>query len=346
AVALIALTAGGEMSFARMRPLLRSIGWITLVAVIGTTVLLAGTALALSPLLPFLRELPWLAAGAAALVLGVTTSAQSPAVVIAVRAETNSDGPVTRTVLGVVILADLVVIVLFALASAACRAVLQGSADVASTAADVAWELFGSMGAGVIVGLVLVLYLSRVRTGAALFVIATCVVVAEVGARLHLDPLITALAAGVVVENTSDKGHLLLEKIASASLPLYVVFFAVAGASIHLDVLPVVGLPALVFVVVRAAGFLGGTRLAARIAGAPPEVARYAGFGLLPQAGLAIALSMLFARTFPELGTDAAALTLGVVAINECIAPVFFRRALVRSGEARPEAAAAPAEAH
>src|SRR5690606_1881031 len=100
AVALIALTAGGEMSFARMRPLLRSIGWITLVAVIGTTVLLAGTALALSPLLPFLRELPWLAAGAAALVLGVTTSAQSPAVVIAVRAETNSDGPVTRTVLG------------------------------------------------------------------------------------------------------------------------------------------------------------------------------------------------------------------------------------------------------
>lgn len=337
AVALIALTAGGELSFGRMRPLMKSIGWITLIAVVGTAIVLAGAVLALSPMLPFLSELSPLGALAAALVLGVTVSAQSPAVVIAVRSETNADGPVTRTILGVVVAADLVVIVLFALASAFCRAVLSGQADMGETAASVAWELFGSMGAGVIVGLVLVLYLTRVQGGAALFVVAICVVVAEVGTRLHLDPLITALAAGVVVENTSDKGHVLLDEIAAASLPLYVVFFAVAGASIHLDVLPIVGVPALILVVVRAAGFLGGSRLAARIAGAPPEVGRYAGFGLLPQAGLAIALSLLFARTFPELGTDAAALTLGVVAINELVAPVFFRRALLASGEGRLE---------
>ncbi len=345
AIALIALTAGGELSFARMRPLMRTIGWITLVAVIGTTLLLGVTMIALAPALPFLASLPPLAMVASALVLAVTTSAQSPAVVIAVRSETSADGPITHTILGVVVLADLVVIVLFALVSSVCKAILSGEVDVGGTAASVAWEIFGSMGAGLVVGLVLVLYLSRVRGGAALFVVAVCVVVAEVGTRLHLDPLITALTAGIVVENTSDKGHRLLEEIAAASLPLYVVFFAVAGASIHLEVLPVVGLPALVIVVVRAAGFLGGTRLAARLAKAPPEIGRYAGFGLLPQAGLAIALSLLFARAFPELGPDAAALTLGVVAINEMAAPVFFRRALIRSGEGKADPSAEAARA-
>jgi hypothetical protein len=68
-------------------------------------------------------------------------------------------------------------------------------------------------------------------------------------------------------------------------------------------------------------------------------VGRYAGFGLLPQAGLALALALLFERTFPDFHGGAAALTLGVVALNEILAPVFFRMALVRSGEAGKRAA-------
>lgn len=337
AIALIALTAGGELNVRTMRPLMRTIGWITLVAVLGTTILLSALVFALAPLLPFLRELSVLAAAASALVLGVTLSAQSPAVVIAVRSETNADGPVMRTILGAVVVADLVVIVLFALASSGARAILQGTSDIGAAAGAVAWEIFGSMGAGVIIGGVLLLYLSKVRGSASLFVVVVCVAVAEVGTRLHLDPLIAALTAGIVVENTSGKGHVLLEEIGAASLPLYVVFFAVTGAGIHLDALAVVGIPAVLIVITRAAGFLVGTRVAARLAKAPPEIGRFAGYGLLPQAGLAIALSHLFARTFPELGPDAAALTLGVVALNELVAPVFFRRALVRSGEARPD---------
>ena len=69
-------------------------------------------------------------------------------------------------------------------------------------------------------------------------------------------------------------------------------------------------------------------------------VQRYAGFGLLPQAGLALALSMLFGKTFPEFGTEAGALTLGVVAINELVAPALYRFALIRSGEAGRKAPA------
>jgi hypothetical protein len=85
---------------------------------------------------------------------------------------------------------------------------------------------------------------------------------------------------------------------------------------------------------VRGAGLLVGSRIGTNLAGAAPVVRRWAGFGLLPQAGLALALSMLFTKTFPEFGAEASALTLGVVALNELFAPALYRYALVRSGEA------------
>lgn len=340
AISLIALTAGSEMDFRSMRPLLRSIGWISLVAVLGTAIGLAATVFALRPFIAFLDAMPLGHALAASLVLGVVVVAQSPAVVVAIRAETGADGPVARTVLGVVVLADLVVIVLFAITSTIAQAVLAGSVDVGATVGRMSWELFGSLGFGIAVGILFSVWLRIVGTrGLDLLVLASCLVVAEVGRRIHLDPLLLMLAAGLWVENFSRAGGRLRHAFEDASLPVYILFFTVAGASIHLDVLPLVAAPAVVLVLVRGAGLWGGTFVAAGIAGAPPAVRRWGGFGLIPQAGLAIALSLLFARTFPSFGEEASALTLGIVAINELVAPALMRWSLVRAGEARASTA-------
>src|SRR5688572_4318922 len=99
AVALIALTAGTELDFKTMRPLARTILWLTLVAVIGTALLLAGATVLMSGFLPFMADLSLIEVIAIALVLGVVMSAQSPAVVVALRTEMAADGPVCRTVL-------------------------------------------------------------------------------------------------------------------------------------------------------------------------------------------------------------------------------------------------------
>lgn len=334
AIAMLALTAGNEISFRSMRPLLRSVAGISVVGVLGTTVLLTAAVWLLRPLLPFLRGLGPAQAAAVAFVLGVVMVAQSPAVVVALRDELRSDGPVTRTALGVVVLADLVVIVLFPIASTLAKAAFGASADAAGTARLLAWEIFGSLGAGAVVGAVLALYLRKVVAGAPFFLLLVTIVIAEVGRRLHLDPLLVALAAGIVVRNASGAGDALHREIQPSSLPVSIVFFAVAGANLHLDVLALVWLPAGAFVLVRGAGLLLGSRLGALLAGAPPVVQRYAGFGLLPQAGLALALSMLFASTFPEFGAEASALTLGVVALNELLAPAAYRLVLLRCGEA------------
>ena len=115
---------------------------------------------------------------------------------------------------------------------------------------------------------------------------------------------------------------------------MYVVFFAVTGATVHINELLIVGIPAMALVLTRAAGFYGLGWLATTIAKAPETVRRNAGFGLMPQAGLALALALLFVKTFPHFGAEGSALVLGVVAMNEMVAPVLYRWALVRSGEA------------
>jgi Kef-type K+ transport system membrane component KefB len=115
---------------------------------------------------------------------------------------------------------------------------------------------------------------------------------------------------------------------------VYVIFFAVAGATIHVHALISLGLPAMLIVLTRGSGFFFGTRYAARRSDSPDVVARLGGYGLMPQAGLALALALILSRAFPELGGEAATLVFGVVAINELVAPILFRRALVKSGEA------------
>lgn len=334
AIALIAMTAGVEMHIASLRPLFRSIGWITVVAVVGTTLVLSIAAFLMRDMLPFLANLELAQQIAVSAVLGVAMVAQSPAVVVALRDETESDGPMMRTVLAVVVLADLVVILLFALASTAAKASFGGSADVLATAGSLAWEILGSGVVGVVVGFLVSIYLKRVKGGGALFVVAVAFVMAEVGKRMHFDPLLVALAAGMFIRNATGVADRLHKEIESASFPVYVAFFAVTGAGVHLDALLIVGIPAGLFVLIRGLGFWVGNRVAAKLADAPDVVARYGAFGLMPQAGLALALAILFQRSFPDLGAEAAALIFGIVALNELIAPVLFRIALLRSGEA------------
>jgi Kef-type K+ transport system membrane component KefB len=333
AIALIALTAGVELDLREMRPLFRSIGWQIALAVLGTAVVLAATVYLGRGWIPFMRGMNLSQAIAAALVLGVTMVAQSPAVVVALRAEMSADGPLTRTVLGVVVVSDLVVVLLFALFSSFAKTLFGAEADAIQTALSLTWELGGSMLVGAMVGGIVFLYLHYIRAAGSLFVLVAGFIVAEVGQRVELDPLIVALAAGMFVRNVTPLGSKLLEAVTGAALPVYVVFFAVTGASLRLADLLVIGPAALLFAGVRAGGFAAGSWSAAWVADAPAVVRKFAAFGLAPQAGLALALALLLARTFPSFGNAASSLIVAMVAINQIVAPVLFRMALVKSGE-------------
>lgn len=335
ATAVIALSAGTELNLRAIRPQLRVIRRIALWSVFGTLAALSVTFLLLRPMIPFLDALPFEHAAAISVTLAIALTAKSPAVVMAMIGETRAEGPLTRTMLGMVVVADLGVIVLYGIGSAAATAVISGEVRVGAAVGGIAWEVFGSLGVGVFVGLILGQFLLHVNNGVGLFALMLCFVVAEIGNAVHLDPLIIALTAGLWVENVSRAdARKLTGGFEQASLPVYLVFFSLAGAKLHLHELMLLAAPVAVIVVTRAASFYAGTRLATRIPDVDPTVRRLAWLGLVPQAGLALALAELVRRTFPSFGDAAFALVVGVVATNEMIAPIILRIAILRSGEA------------
>jgi len=340
ATALLALEAGLELEFKRIKPIMKTLRGMVLFAVIGAQFAIAAALFLLRPLLPnIFGDLDTTQSIAVCLAIGVALSAQSPAVVMAMLSETRADGPLSRVMLASVVVADLCVITVFSIVLAITGAVIGGEIDVVGTALGVAWELLGSLVFGLLLGALIGQYLLSVKKGAMMFVVLCCVVVAEIGARVHLDPLIVMLAVGIWLRNFSraDASEL-THNFQAAQLPVFLVFFALAGTKLDVQTLAASLLPVGVIAVIRAGAFYAGARVACRISGAEDVVAKYAWFGLVPQAGLALALALVLKNTFPSFGDGAAVILFGVVGFNECIAPVVLRVMLIRSGEAGKKA--------
>lgn len=335
ATSIIALEAGSELKLANLRRIAKAISAMTVFAVIGAMFVLAIAIFLMRPWLPFLAGLTTTQVAAVALLLGVALSAQSPAVVMALLAEMRASGPVSELMLSCVVVSDLVVIVCFSIASAITGAVLGGNVDVLGTLRDVGWELFGSIGFGLVLGFLLALFLRTVKEGAALFALTMCVVAAEAGPRVHLDPLIVMLTTGLWVRNAprTDASRL-LSNFESAQLPVFLVFFALAGTKLELDTIYALMLPVGILTIVRVAAFFVGGRIATSITDASKPVRTYAWFGLVPQAGLALAIALVLEKAFPTFGGEAAVLMIGIVGVNQLISPIILRFMLLKTDEA------------
>jgi Kef-type K+ transport system membrane component KefB len=337
AVGLIALSAGSELNLAQLKPRLRTIvfvGFFALTLALVSTSIIAYVA---ADRLPFLHGMNSTQRWTAAVTLGVVFASLSPSVALAILAEMQSAGPVSESVLGVVVLADLAIIIIFALVhtlAAGVFGVAPGTVSIGPVK-GVLLEIFGSMAVGFVVSIALALYIRRVKNRFALFVLAVCFVCAQVGTQLHLDVLIICLTAGLLLENVWNvKGELVHHELGPAVLPVFAVFFAVAGARLHVHDLRTIWPLALLFTAVRAVTLFTGASIGVRLAGAEDVVKKWVPFGTLPQAGVSVGLAVLIERHFTTWGGGARALILSVITMNELIGPVLLRMALVRAGEA------------
>ena len=334
ATCILGLTAGGELNLKRVRPYMSTLRAITVFGVIMAMVVLAGLLFVLRPFLPMFGGLSMTQSLAVCGLIGVALSAQSPAVVMALLSEMRADGPLSRVVLATVVLADLVVVVVYSVVAALAGSVVGGGSDLLETAMTIGWELFGSMGFGVVIGIVIAAFLRYIQNGAAMFALMVCVVVAVIGARVHLDPLVVMLAAGVYLENFSrTDASKLLRGFESAELPVFLVFFSLAGSRLDIYQLWAMLIPVAIIAVTRAAVFYFGCRAACARTGAAVAVTQYGWTGLVPQAGLSLALVVVIRNSFPSFGPAAAILLLSVVGVNQLVAPVLLRLSLTRTGE-------------
>jgi Kef-type K+ transport system membrane component KefB len=337
AVALIALTAGGELDVAWLRRSFRRVATITMSELVVVLTGVFATFLVVEHTLEVIPpDLLPAAPGAlfvVALVFAAIAVANSPSVAIAVINETRSEGPVTRTVLGVTILKDIAVIVLFAFTLALARNTL-GAAGTEPLWWTLTRELLGSTLVGFAFGGVIIWYLRTIGRDLPVFLLVFCLALAQTCRAFHLEVLLAAVAAGFLVANyPGGHGHRLVAAIERVSLPVYAIFFAGAGAKVRLDVLGDVWLPAVIFVALRAVFVFAGTRLGTKLADSEPTVRQYAWVGFISQAGVTLALAALVSRTFPTWGGALEILIISMIAIHELLGPPAFQWALGKAGE-------------
>src|SRR5262249_13589062 len=142
-------------------------------------------------------------------------------------------------------------------------------------------------------------------------------------------------AAGIWLENFSRAdASALLRGFESAQLPVFLVWFALSGTRLDLGQLWLTLIPVLILAAARAGWFFVAGRVACAWTSASPMVARYSWVGLVPQAGLSLALIVVIRENFHSFGGDAAVMILSLLGVNLLISPVLLRSALLRSGEA------------
>lgn len=335
ALAFIALTAGGELKIEDLRKSARSIIGVGLgvlgTVIVGVTVLV----LALKPVAPVIADQSWGFALAVALLLAIWCANSSPDATIAVINETGAHGEVTETILGITIFKDVVVIILFALALSLARPLAGAASFDPGLVGAVAWEVGGALGVGALLGWGYSVYLGRSQVRSVLATLVFAYLVVLVAGTLHVELLLTAVAAGFVIENFSEAGDRLIDAIEANSLVVFAIFFALAGAALNLQTVVAFWPVALVVVAARTALTWMGARLGARAGHSSPRVARVAWMGLISQAGVTLGLSLLVAREFPAWGGQFVAVTTAVIILHLLIGPILLKIALVRAGETR-----------
>ncbi|MDP9349561.1 MAG: cation:proton antiporter [Gemmatimonadota bacterium] len=337
AIALIAFMAGAELRFQEIRERGVLLLKMTAAELVVTFVTLFGLLYGFREYVPFLQGAPGAQALAFALLFAAIAIVHSPAVTLALLSETGARGPVARTTLGIVLLSDIAVVLVFSVALAVARALSPpaGGGAVPSVG-SVLWEIGGAVVVGSILGGGVALYLRYVRRELMFFAVLVAFFGLEIARFAHVELLLTLLTAGFVMENVSREGEgvELLHAMERSAAPIFVVFFALSGAKIQVAQVAALAWIVLPIAVVRAGAIRAGTRLGAWWAGADEPEKRYAWMGLVSQAGVAIGLAAIVAEAYPEQGALLGTLLLSLVAVNETVGPILFRRGLVASGEA------------
>ena len=340
ALALIALMAGGELKLSQLRPQARNILYTTLAV---TGVVWAGMTLlilAISPLVPFLSALPFTGTLAVALILGIWAANSSPDLTVAVIEETHTSGPLVDVVLGVTIVKDVIVIVLFTLTMALVAPLLNPGEVLNSHAlVELGREVGGALLLGAGMGWVFSFYLGddrdRARSPLATFLFAYLMVVLT--ERLHVELLLTGVAAGFLIENLSPAGDRMIRGIQSVAVVVFAFFFAVAGARLDLAAVREFWLAALIIFSGRAWLTRVGARVGLERARADVDLRAKTWKGLISQGGVTLGLVLLIEERFPAVGSDIVALGMAVIVGSILGGPILLKRAITTPVWSTPE---------
>jgi Kef-type K+ transport system membrane component KefB len=337
ALGFVALSIGLELNFVTLKKLGPGI-----VAIIFAESLLAFGIVTTAVYL-LTKDLPL------ALIFGGIAPASAPAGTVAVIQEYRASGSLTQALYTVVGFDDGLGIIIFGFVAAIARSILGHAAGAEAESIGLLIltplkEIGLSLLVGGIISFVYVFLARGVNAKRDVFIINFAFVLLTIGiaTALHLSLILTNLIVGMAIVNTqkSNRTHKIHDGLESVMPLLFVLFFVLAGANLHLNALPALGLIGIVYIASRAAGKLGGAWFGATVTRAEPKIKKYLGLGILSQAGVAIGLSLIVKKEFSgisEWGADIGAAVITTVTatsiIFEIIGPITCKLGLRKAGE-------------
>jgi Kef-type K+ transport system membrane component KefB len=348
ALAFIAFCAGGELKLTRLRDKLKSIAFLvagqTVVVFVGVTMVV----FAISGFIPFMRIYDTAAKIAVSSIFGVIAVARSPSSTIAVISETKAKGDYTDIVLSVTIAKDVVIIIFFAVVISACEVLLVGQGSVSlSFLLELLLEIITAFFLGFLLGKGIIFLIEKMKVEFPVVITVMGFLVIKFShllgdylqeiheIRLNLEPLLICMAAGFTVQNFSKHGETFLERMDDVSLPIYIGFFAITGASINVDILESAWFLGLIVVVFRTLMLFVASYVSGRLSGDPPRIYKNTWWGFITQAGVSLGLLAEVVRRLPEVGVSIQTILIAAITLNQVVGPVAFKYALYKVGEAK-----------
>jgi Kef-type K+ transport system membrane component KefB len=332
ALGFVAFIIGGELTRSLMKNMGKSIVLIILGESFGAFILVFFGVYILT------HDLP------EALVLAAMAPASAPAGTIAVLQEYKAKGKLTDAILAVVGFDDALAIFIYAFSIALLGIVLSsGVFSLSNAIVTPLLEIIGALVIGIVVGVIFSFLLRRLVEREEILVVSITAIFFTAGLSLFfgVSLILACMALGMMIINIYPiDNRPVFNHVRSVSLPIYILFFVVAGVNLHLGLLLTIGLLGGVYVICRTAGLIGGSYLAALVSKIDPVIRNNLGLGILSQAGVAIGLALLAsdrlsALGMPELGSLVITTIAATTVIFAIIGPLSTRFAILRAGEAR-----------
>ena len=344
ALGFIAFAIGNEFRLAQLKKIGKQATVIGIFQAVITTLIVDAALIGLHFIIPDKLPLP------AAIVLGAVAAATAPAATLMVVRQYKAKGPVTDVLLPVVALDDAVGLVVFAISFGVAKAMISGSVDLISVIIEPIVEVVMSLLLGFVMGAIFTFFERFFHSRSKRLAMSVAFVLATVGLSqldfhifgIHVvfSSLLVCMMLGTVFCNMCDFSENLMDRLDRWTAPLFILFFVISGAEFELSIFKdlTIVLIGVVYILFRCLGKYLGARISSQMVKSDPNIIKYLGITLFPQAGVALGMAIK-AEKLGEMGIIIANITLFAVLIYELVGPALTKMSLLKAGEIDPEGA-------
>lgn len=347
ALGFIAFSIGNEFRLAELKHTGRQAAVVAVVQALTATILVDICLLAIY----YLFDLGEGIGVPTCICLGAIATATAPAATLMVVNQYKAKGPLTSILLPIVALDDAVGLIVFAVSFGVAKAIYSGAViSMMTIFVNPLLEVMGSLLLGFLMGIIFAMIEKMFHSNArrmsisitfVLLTAALSMVRMEVpGTEIELgfSSLLVCMMLGTVFCNICDFSADIMNRVDKWTAPLFVVFFVLSGAELDLNVFSsvTVVMIGIVYIFSRSVGKYLGASVSAKAMRCEPQICKYLGITLLPQAGVALGMSVTVAQELGGEGVLIRNIVLFAVLIYELFGPMLTKIALMKAGEIEP----------